>query len=81
MQSLLQGHEGLLGLHAADAGAERFYGNLNEFCGGLLFRAGIKTGVAGPEPFPDRRAVTRPYYETTPSGAESLLTRYLRPKQ
>jgi hypothetical protein len=80
LQSLLRGYEGLVGLHAADAQAEGFYAKLDGLSGVKLFREDSKLGVAAPQPLADRRAVDRPYHETTPEGAAALLARYLRPK-
>jgi hypothetical protein len=73
-QSMEQGFNGDLGLHAADADAESWYEHLNASRNGSLFRPRI-TGITAPPPVGDA-AVARPFLETITDGAARLLGEY-----
>lgn len=71
MQSIRLGHDGRIGLHAADKTAADYYEGLAEKH--KIWR-NAKWGIAGtPE---DRRAVSRPYYESDPGRARAFLEGY-----
>jgi hypothetical protein len=74
--SHLQGFEGRLGLHAAEASALSFYRRLNQKCGNQLFHP-EQTGIVGPTPH-GARETTKPYLETTEAGATGWLEEYRR---
>jgi hypothetical protein len=73
LQSVLQGYEARVGLHASDSTADGFYLTLNQKR--PIFHPG-RQGVGGTPQ--DRRAPQRPYYETVPEQALHLLEDYRR---
>ncbi len=74
--SHLQGLEGRLGLHAAEASVLGFYRKLHEKCGNNLFHS-ERTGVVGPTPHGEREG-SKVYLETKEAGATGWLEGYRR---
>lgn len=71
LQSLLQGHEGRVGLHAADADAAAYYTHLARK---YKFLREALSGISGtPE---DKRAPEHPYFESDPVAACTFLEGY-----
>jgi len=71
LQSMKHGHEGRIGLHAADQNAADYYEALLRKC--QLFRSPKKEVPGTPE---DRGARSRSYYESDPARARDFLEGY-----